>query len=426
MDPEIDCKVLDIGAWRALRASCELVGPTVERLEPKLMDLLFSLATRSGRVVGREELLATLWPGLIVGEDTLARAVSRLRKALGDDPKAPRYIETIVKRGYRCIADVRLDPSAPSACRSLQPMTPASASQPPQRGGRWSLRCAGVTAGAFALALVLIGHVWRPSTNDLASVQRQVLIERADDFYMRYARADNEAAIQLYEQVLARDGADAHASAGLANALVQRVVRWPHPPGEGVEYTRLGDALAGGVLDGPTARATLARAHLLAERAVVAAPTDAVAYKALGFTDSAQRNFDGALAAYARAVSLDADAWGPLINRSDVLDISRHPAEALDALEAAHAAMTRVYAREKMQVLPWYADLGVMIGDRHRSFGHRERAERWYRDVLAFAPLQPAATERLASLMREPGHGMAAQPSCSERHSHSLHSTECG
>lgn len=48
--------------------------------------------------------LRTRWPDVTVGEDTLARSVSKLRKALGDDPKAPRFIETIPKRGYRLIA----------------------------------------------------------------------------------------------------------------------------------------------------------------------------------------------------------------------------------------------------------------------------------------------------------------------------------
>jgi len=122
MSIETDCGELAIGDWRAVRASGELIGNGVRRLEPKVMDLLFLLATRNGEVVGRDELLARLWPGLIVGEDTLARSVSRLRKVLGDDPKSPSYIETIAKRGYRCIAIVNAPPApatapAPSSAR---------------------------------------------------------------------------------------------------------------------------------------------------------------------------------------------------------------------------------------------------------------------------------------------------------------------
>ena len=70
------------------------------------MDLLFVLASHAGQVVTREQLMARLWPGLVMGEDSLARTVSKLRQALGDDAKAPQYVETIAKRGYRLRAQV--------------------------------------------------------------------------------------------------------------------------------------------------------------------------------------------------------------------------------------------------------------------------------------------------------------------------------
>jgi DNA-binding winged helix-turn-helix (wHTH) protein/TolB-like protein/Tfp pilus assembly protein PilF len=98
---------LRIGEWWADRTTNEL-GRGTERLriEPKAMEVLMALAGRAGQVVGREELLAAVWPGVVVGDEALTQSIIKLRRALGDNPKAPGYIETISKRGYRLIASV--------------------------------------------------------------------------------------------------------------------------------------------------------------------------------------------------------------------------------------------------------------------------------------------------------------------------------
>ena len=64
------------------------------------MDLLVLFATSDGRVLSKDEIIASVWSGRAVGDDTLAGAISRLRAALGASP-AQRYIETVPKRGYR-------------------------------------------------------------------------------------------------------------------------------------------------------------------------------------------------------------------------------------------------------------------------------------------------------------------------------------
>lgn len=91
-----------LGAW--------LVQPSLNRLsrgddeqvqlEPKMMDVLVHLAARAGDVVSREALIDAVWPELHVTEGVLTRAVSGLRRALGDDARSPIFIETIAKRGY--------------------------------------------------------------------------------------------------------------------------------------------------------------------------------------------------------------------------------------------------------------------------------------------------------------------------------------
>jgi len=88
------------------------------RLEPRLMDLLLLFATSTGRVLGKDEIIANVWRGRAIGDDTLAAAVSRLRRALGETADN-RYIETIPKRGYRFL-HARAQQSAVAAPRKPQ------------------------------------------------------------------------------------------------------------------------------------------------------------------------------------------------------------------------------------------------------------------------------------------------------------------
>jgi len=74
-------------------------GDTAVPLPPKAVDMLHVLVQRRGQVVERAELMRLVWPDCTVEEIGLARNISILRKALGDD--AGTYIETVPKRGYR-------------------------------------------------------------------------------------------------------------------------------------------------------------------------------------------------------------------------------------------------------------------------------------------------------------------------------------
>ena len=96
-----------IGEWTADPAANVLTrGREVARIEPKAMDVLMRLASRAGEVVSREELFTAAWPGTVVGDEALSQCITKLRRALGDDPRSPAYIETIPKRGYRLLATV--------------------------------------------------------------------------------------------------------------------------------------------------------------------------------------------------------------------------------------------------------------------------------------------------------------------------------
>lgn len=96
-----------LGEWEVNQPenTLRLDGRSV-RLEPRVMDVLVYLAAEPGRVVSKEELLGAVWGGTFVEEGALTQVVHFLRKALGDDARQPRYIQTIPKRGYRLVSPV--------------------------------------------------------------------------------------------------------------------------------------------------------------------------------------------------------------------------------------------------------------------------------------------------------------------------------
>ena len=75
-------------------------------LEPKALRLLLFLIENRGRLIEKEEILDSIWTGTHVTENALTREIGKLRKTLGDDPKSPKYIETVHTRGYRFIAEL--------------------------------------------------------------------------------------------------------------------------------------------------------------------------------------------------------------------------------------------------------------------------------------------------------------------------------
>jgi len=93
--------------WRIVPAEGTLArGDEVVHLEPKAMEVLVYFASRPGDVITREDLERNVWRGAIVGYDAVTNTIIKLRKALGDDARQPRFISTIPKRGYKLICQV--------------------------------------------------------------------------------------------------------------------------------------------------------------------------------------------------------------------------------------------------------------------------------------------------------------------------------
>jgi DNA-binding winged helix-turn-helix (wHTH) protein/TolB-like protein/Flp pilus assembly protein TadD len=90
-------------------------------LTPKAFQTLLVLVESQGRIVTKDELLRKVWPDAFVEEATLAQNVFTLRKQLSDDRDDALYIETVPKRGYRFVANVRQVNGSPTAPTRQQP-----------------------------------------------------------------------------------------------------------------------------------------------------------------------------------------------------------------------------------------------------------------------------------------------------------------
>ncbi len=86
------------------------------RLEPKVSEVLTVLARYSGHVVSRSDLMASVWPNVVVSDATLSRCIYQLREALraaavGGRDKSYEVIETLPRRGYRLLVEVDQAPT---------------------------------------------------------------------------------------------------------------------------------------------------------------------------------------------------------------------------------------------------------------------------------------------------------------------------
>ena len=99
-----DLRQVTFGAFRLDRANRSLHrGLSVIPLRPKAFAILELLVARAGRLVTKEQLLAAVWPDTAVTDTVLKVCVREIREALGDDPDAPRFVETAHRLGYRFV-----------------------------------------------------------------------------------------------------------------------------------------------------------------------------------------------------------------------------------------------------------------------------------------------------------------------------------
>jgi len=151
---------IDTEAFRLSKAGTGL------QVEPKALKLLIYLAENAGRLVDRRELISAVWGDAFVSDHVLNRAVAQLRKALADDAREPRYIETAPTMGYRFIAEVQ-ELQAPRAVTAAVPPTGSAARRP-----IWPI----ALACSLLLILFLAAAAWHARTKMNSGVQVRSLL----------------------------------------------------------------------------------------------------------------------------------------------------------------------------------------------------------------------------------------------------------
>src|SRR5688572_325103 len=154
--------LLDLDAYRLERAGAELP------LEPKALDLLALMVRRPGHLFTKQEIFDAIWPETSVTDHALTRVVSQLRRALGDEARQARYLETVPTRGYRWTRSVEAVPEGESVTSPLpeHDTGPGLNSGTPDTRGRRRLP---FTVAASVLLLTVVGVVigsstWRESS----------------------------------------------------------------------------------------------------------------------------------------------------------------------------------------------------------------------------------------------------------------------
>ncbi|MDZ4868408.1 MAG: winged helix-turn-helix domain-containing protein [Alphaproteobacteria bacterium] len=148
-----------IGAYTACSDSDMLIGDGVQhKLERRAMETLVLLCAQAGQVVKKDELIEAVWGRLAVSDHSVAMVICQLRRAFGDDARAPTYIETITKRGYRLIAPCEVVVDAPAPRLVPMPVAPPRVIAMPVAASQTMLVLfAGLTlASVGALSAVLL------------------------------------------------------------------------------------------------------------------------------------------------------------------------------------------------------------------------------------------------------------------------------
>ena len=98
-------------------------------IEPKAFRVLLFLLRNPGRLVSKDEIVASVWNDTAVSDNSLTRSVAQLRRVLDDDPREPRYILTVPTLGYRLLCEVAVHEDGFSSSLAASPDTPTGSAE---------------------------------------------------------------------------------------------------------------------------------------------------------------------------------------------------------------------------------------------------------------------------------------------------------
>src|SRR5262245_60221176 len=131
-------------------------------LPPQALETILYFVEHAGELLTKEQLMAELWPSVVVEESSLTHVISVLRHALGETRGENRYIVTAQRRGYRFVADVRRLVEAPGAEVAASALSPASAQPASADAGTVPRARVFATTAALAclLGAIVLAYAW--------------------------------------------------------------------------------------------------------------------------------------------------------------------------------------------------------------------------------------------------------------------------
>ncbi len=332
-------------------------GRQAVHLEPQVMKVLAFLASKPHEVVTKDELLDGLWNGSIGSDAALARCISRIRVAFGDNAKAQRIIETIPKIGYRLVADVRHG-RPDDVSRSGWKWLPAA-------------------AAGLVLAVGVVSQFTGAGDSDALAGYDERAVEayrKGRDMHAKYTYPFNQNAIAHFESAVAIEPTFGLAHAGLSDALVQEAYYW------------------GGE------RAAEALHH--AERAVELEPERVETVRALGKALSINGFEERALDVFDQALEIDPDDWASALQSANLYF------QRLDFDNAERHYLAALRVAPKLDIA--MSNLGYL----YLKSGDTDAARQWFERALELFPLQQHAASRLAMLEMFTGQPDTARARC--------------
>jgi DNA-binding winged helix-turn-helix (wHTH) protein/tetratricopeptide (TPR) repeat protein len=315
-------------------------GQAVE-LPQLSFDLLVALARRAPDVVSSDELIATVWNGTAVSDETLTQRVALLRRSLGDQAKSPRYLRAVRGRGYQIVPSV----------------VALSEEERPRRWIGPAVTAAALVAFGFLLYILLSlygrAQIRDGEANAVSTRTASVpeLLARAGAYLRQHQERDNELAIELYHRALRLEPENPLALAGLSLAHAQRATKFN---GQGAEREQ---------------------AVQLARKALALDPRLGLAHHALGMALDSRGQVTPALTSYLRAAELERDPTAALASAAYLLQVQGHLADALEG---------NVHATREGGEAPVY--LEAQLGATLALLGFEEAAAVWFERALELRP----------------------------------------
>lgn len=198
------------------------------RIEPRVMEVLVYLAKNANQVVTKDRLMQTIWGGRFVTEEVITTSIFELRRALGDDARNPRFIQTIPKKGYRLIAPVIFTEEQTAEGSSAID----SAHRRAGSSRLWKAAAAGATLMTFLALIVLKTTLWPrlrstgPKVESVKTVSNTVSPQAIESYTKGrelWARRNEDAlkkAIKQFEHAIQLEPNYALPYTGLADSYI--------------------------------------------------------------------------------------------------------------------------------------------------------------------------------------------------------------